>query len=166
MLTKYLRGYTHFMTQEKKQDQTEPPPAFECQMCGHCCLGEGGIVMTAKDQERLAAHLGLTVEELLERHAQRQDGKVSLKSREDGYCVFFDQGCSVHVAKPDVCRAWPFFKGNLVDELSWGMAQDYCPGINKEAGHAEFVRQGREYLGREGLTRGDGRDEPEALRKT
>ncbi len=40
--------------------------AFECRMCGHCCHGKGGIVMTEKDQTRLAGHLDISVSELVE----------------------------------------------------------------------------------------------------
>ncbi|MBG0777622.1 MAG: YkgJ family cysteine cluster protein [Desulfovibrionaceae bacterium] len=120
-------------------------------MCGHCCLGEGGIVMSPLDRARLAAHLGLAPEDFLARYARRSDGKTYLRTGEDGYCVFFREGCSVHRAKPDICRAWPFFRGNLVDEASWEMAQDFCPGINPAAGHAEFVRQGLACLRAEGV---------------
>ena len=85
-------------------------------------------------------------DEFLTRHAEEKSGKRRLRSRADNYCVFFDQGCSVHEAKPDVCRAWPFFKGNLEDAVSWKLAQDYCPGINAEASFAEFVEEGRRCL--------------------
>ncbi len=121
---------------------------FECRMCGHCCRGEGGIVMAAKDRARLAEHLGLSEAEMVARHAETVDGKVRLRSGDDGYCVFYTDGagCTVHPGRPDICRAWPFFRGNLVDELSWEMIQDDCPGVLAEAGHAEFRRQGLEYV--------------------
>jgi Fe-S-cluster containining protein len=137
--------------------------AFECRMCGHCCQGEGGIVMTDKDRARLAAHLGLDEAEMVRRYARERGGKLHLTCGDDGYCVFFDQGCGVHPGRPDICRAWPYFRGNLVDETSWRMVQEYCPGINPEAGHAEFVRQGRRYLRDEGLVRYDPDTSPNAL---
>ncbi len=52
----------------------------------------------------------------------------------------------MHPAKPTICRAWPFFRGNMVDATSWRMAQDACPGINPGPGHAGFVAQGETYL--------------------
>lgn len=123
--------------------------AFECRMCGHCCEGSGGIILTAKDQTRLAAYLEIRVEDLLNRYAEVQDGgKYGIITGDDNYCVFFRQGkgCTVHPGRPDVCRAWPFFRGNLVDAVAWEMVQEDCPGINADVPHAEFARQGREYL--------------------
>ncbi|HAS90654.1 MAG TPA: YkgJ family cysteine cluster protein [Desulfovibrio sp.] len=137
--------------------------AFECRMCGHCCQGEGGIIMTAKDRNRLADHLGISEQELIEKHSETVNGKIRLQSREDGYCVFFDEGCGVHPGRPDICRAWPFFRGNLIDEMSWEMIQEYCPGVNKEAGHAKFVEEGKEYIRAEGLRQHDPDVAPNAL---
>ena len=126
-------------------------PAFECHQCGECCRGEGGIILGPVDQKRLAAHFGLSVEEFLARYAEQRNGKHCLRTKEDGFCVFFGENCEVHAVKPNVCRAWPFFRGNIVDEVSWAMAQDFCPGISAQAGHEAFAREGREYLKRHGL---------------
>ncbi len=137
--------------------------AFECRMCGHCCHGEGGIIMSEKDRERLAEHLGISVQALIEEYSEERNGKLSLRTGDDGYCVFFREGCGVHPGRPDICRAWPFFRGNLIDAMSWEMIQEYCPGIAPEAGHAEFVRQGKQYLREENLLRYDPEIDPNAL---
>ena len=131
------------------------PDVFTCQRCGHCCQGEGGIVLSRRDRERLAGHLGMPVEELLRRCAYEKDGKHFLKSGPDGYCMFYDQGCGVHPGRPDVCRAWPFFRGNLLDELSFAMAREDCPGISPDAAHAEFRRHGLNLLREQGLCDND-----------
>lgn len=138
---------------------------FDCRMCGHCCQGQGGIVASAGERERLARHLNLSVEEFCDLYTQAQGKKLVLRSSEDGYCVFFDPetACTVHPAKPDVCRAWPFFRGNLVDAVSWELAQNYCPGIKAESGHAEFARQGTQYLCQNGLVKTGREDEATAL---
>lgn len=127
--------------------------AFVCQMCGSCCHGEGGIVVDGDDLVRLAAHLGIAPARCAELYTRAKGEKRVLTSSAEGACVFFreGQGCSVHVAKPSICRAWPFFRGNLLDPLSWELAQEACPGINAEAGHPEFVRQGWTYLQQNGL---------------
>jgi len=138
---------------------------FDCRMCGHCCQGRGGIVASASERERLAAYLDLSEAELRRRFMEPQGRKLVLRCGDDGFCVFFDQdlACTVHPAKPDVCRAWPFFRGNLTDVVSWKLAQDYCPGINPDCGHAEFARQGRAYLHDNALTKNGRPDEAAAL---
>ena len=137
--------------------------AFDCQMCGHCCHGEGGIVMTGKDQKRLAEFLEISVEELIEKYTEERGGKLHLVTGDDGFCFFFKEGCGVHPGRPDICRAWPFFRGNLIDEMSWEMIQEYCPGVNPKAGHKEFVKQGKQYLRDEDLLRYDPDSSPNAL---
>jgi len=141
-------------------------PVFDCRMCGHCCQGQGGIVASAPERDRLAAYLHISVEEFCARYTEAQGKKLVLRCGEDGFCVFFDPktACTVHPAKPDVCRAWPFFRGNLVDEVSWELAQDSCPGIRAESGHAEFARQGIAYVNDNGLAKTGREDEANALR--
>lgn len=137
--------------------------AFTCRRCGHCCLGVGGIVLSDADIARLAEHLHLDRTSLLAQYAEWVGGKYRLITGTDTYCIFYDQGCSMHPARPDVCRAWPFFKGNIIDAGSHAMAAEDCPGINPKASHAEFARQGRAYLESHGLHRKRGEDVPEAL---
>lgn len=142
-----------------------PERSFTCQRCGHCCQGEGGIIMTAHDRERLALHLSLDVAHMLADFAESVDGKVRLRTAADGFCVFFKQGagCGVHQGRPDICRAWPYFRGNLVDASSWEMIQSDCPGVNVEAGHALFVSEGVAYLCEHGLVHEPGGESPHAL---
>lgn len=139
--------------------------AFDCKRCGHCCHGEGGIVMTPADRERLAAHLGLGVDEMVARYAETAGSKIRLRARGDGYCVFFEQGrgCGVHPGRPDICRAWPYFRGNLVDESSWEMIQTDCPGVDGDAGHEAFVQEGVDYLHANNLVQEPGPETPHAL---
>ena len=139
--------------------------AFDCTRCGHCCEGTGGIVLTAKDRVRLAAHLGLAVADMLAEFAERAEKKLRLRAGADGFCVFFrqGQGCGVHPGRPDICRAWPYFRGNLVDAMSWEMIQADCPGVVAASGHAVFVREGVDYLRTHGLIHKPGPETPRAL---
>ncbi|WP_027368132.1 YkgJ family cysteine cluster protein [Desulfocurvibacter africanus] len=140
--------------------------AFECRRCGHCCEGQGGIILTEQDVERLRTHLGLAREEFLTMAVEFKSDRNRLRTGPDGYCIYYRQdlhGCGIHPARPDICRAWPFFRGNLLDRLSWEMVQDYCPGVNPTVSHAEFVRQGQAYLRNCGLV-AVGEDAPAALR--
>ena len=126
----------------------ESSSVFACRMCGKCCEGRGGIVVGPRDLPRLCAHFNLPAEEVLARYTENLGGKPTLKCGEDGFCLFFraGKGCSIHPARPAVCRAWPFFRGNLVDEVSFAMAGEDCPGIAKQTTHAEFAREGYRYL--------------------
>lgn len=119
-------------------------PVFECKRCGSCCQGRGGIVVSRKDLARLAAHLGMSEEETAQEYGEVSNGKLKIRSGADGWCCFFQPGigCSVHEGKPDICRAWPFFRGNLVDEISFAMAKEYCPGIGQDVDFAVFRAEG------------------------
>ncbi|NCC25290.1 MAG: YkgJ family cysteine cluster protein [Deltaproteobacteria bacterium] len=136
---------------------------FVCQRCGACCLGQGGIVVGLAEQERICAFLGLSLVEFLETYAVERRGKVEIAVNDMNQCVFFGpSGCLIHPAKPDVCRAWPFFRGNLMDRDSWKMAQDACPGLIRTASFKEFSRLGLRYLQCRKLVH-VGRDEANAL---
>ncbi len=136
---------------------------FSCQQCGQCCFGAGGIVLSEHDSQRLASFLNLDLQRFLDRFAEFVAGKFRLQVGADNYCVFFQNGCSVHEAKPDVCRAWPFFRGNLQDPDSLEMAKEYCPGIHKDADFAAFAAEGKSFLRREGLVRHDTQADARAL---
>lgn len=70
-------------------------------------------------------------EAVADSYCERIGGKLKIRCGEDGYCVFFRQGsgCGVHEGKPSICRAWPFFRGNIEDPASLAMAKEFCPGI-------------------------------------
>jgi Fe-S-cluster containining protein len=123
-------------------------------MCGQCCQGKGGIVATLEEQQAMAGFLGLDLPEFQDRYIRRSGEKYFVQTSEDEMCLFFvpDKGCLVHPVKPRTCRAWPFFRGNLMDESSFEMAREYCPGINKKVSFAQFVRQGLLYLEMQNLS--------------
>ena len=139
--------------------------AFTCRMCGECCRGEGGIVVGPRDLPRLCGHLRMEAERFIAHYCYQHDGKIKIRTGPGNCCVFFlpGSGCSVHKAKPDICRAWPFFRGNMVDEDSLAMAKEFCPGINSVIGHAAFVRAGLCYLEQHQLRASDPEHEANAL---
>ena len=134
-------------------------------MCGACCQGEGGIVVGPRDLPRLCVHLHMAAESFIALYGYRQNGKIKIRTGPDKCCVFFlpGTGCSVHAAKPDACRAWPFFRGNMVDEGSLAMAKSFCPGINSVIEHDAFVRAGLRYLKKHRLQASDPEHEANAL---
>lgn len=147
------------MTKDEKKTQ-EP---FDCQRCGHCCEGRGGIILQDADLQRLARCFNMDEDAFCAAYVEQCNGKRTLRVGEDERCVFYRGGCAVHVFKPAVCRAWPFFRGNLVDPISWEMASEDCPGIMLAAGHEAFVREGLAWLKAEGLCCADDPQSPNAL---
>ena len=141
------------------------PGGFTCRLCGRCCRGRGGIVVSGADLLRLCRHLAVSAAEFESAWGFRRGSKLFLRSEKKGDCVFFlkGKGCSVHTVKPAVCRAWPYFRGNLLDGGSLKLAKEYCPGIPRAQTHEDFVREGLAYLLRERLAGDAGADEACAL---
>ena len=139
--------------------------SFDCLRCGHCCQGRGGIVVSDGDLRRLCEFMRTTAEDFERTWGERRGGKLHIRAGQDATCVFFKQGvgCAVHEAKPDICRAWPYFRGNLVDAGSLELSKDFCPGIPSSLSHADFVRQGLAWLIGEKLAGAAGPDEANAL---
>lgn len=148
-------------------DQSDGPARgpFACRRCGQCCRGEGGIVVSNKDLDRLCRYLGMGAAVFETRYGRRSFGKLKVRIGADENCIFFreGEGCTVHPARPDICRAWPYFRGNLVDEQSHALAAQYCPGLDKQQPHEEFLQEGLRYLQSEGLCGRNGPDEAAAL---
>lgn len=84
-----------------------------CHRCGVCCERWQPLVSGA-EIERLAAFLGVGEAFLLERFTESYplDDAVRLIRRQGGVCTFlrYDpdgrSSCSVHPARPEVCRSW------------------------------------------------------------
>lgn len=128
------------------------PEKFACDCCGDCCHGTGGIVLRDTDAARLAVFLRISVAGFFERYAEEVRGKRRLRTGASGACIFAAEDlCGVHEARPDICRAWPFFRGNLVDAVSFSMAAEGCAGLRGIVSHADFVRAGARYLLENGI---------------
>ena len=139
--------------------------AFDCRMCGHCCEGKGGIIVSTSDLQRLCDFLRMPADAVIAAYGEQAGDKLKIRCGEDGYCIFFRQGkgCIVHEGKPSICKAWPFFRGNIEDPESLALAKDFCPGINPDISHEDFAREGMAYLEKERLLASDTRTEANAL---
>ena len=139
--------------------------AFDCRMCGHCCEGKGGIVVSPSDLQRLCDFLRMPADAVIAAYGEQAGGKLKIRCGEDGYCIFFRQGkgCIVHEGKPSICKDWPFFRGKIEYPESLALAKDFCPGINPDISHEDFAREGMAYLENERLLASDTRTEANAL---
>jgi len=142
--------------------------AFDCKQCGLCCLGKGGIALTPHDIDRLALALHITKETFLERYTEMRQEKPSIITNAKNACIFFteEEQCLVHEDKPDVCRAWPFFAGNMCDTTSLAMAKEFCPGIDPAITHEAFIEAGNRTLHAKHITRSTNATHPNALKPT
>ena len=95
--------------------------AFSCKMCGHCCKGKGGIVVSPSDLKRLCATLRMEEEEVIRQFGEYVGTKLKIRVGEDGYCIFFREGKGCIVQKVE---------GNIEIFLCFpcrGIVQDCLP---------------------------------------
>lgn len=116
-------------------------PVFQCQQCGDCCAGRGGIFVRPEEIRALAAFLDLDEEEFRARYLEPSPLGTRLAVA-NGVCVFMENNrCRVHPVKPFICKQWPFLPALLQDAEEFEAAKGACPGINPECSHEEFVAE-------------------------
>ena len=122
---------------------TEPPwfqdgLRFECTQCGKCCTGEPGFVWVNDEEiEKLAKFRGDVRHEFAALYTKTSRGKVTLREKANGDCVFFhaERGCTVYPVRPRQCRTWPFWESNLESPEAWDRTEGDCPG----SGHGPLI---------------------------
>src|SRR5438067_2840062 len=76
---------------------------FTCTQCGNCCTGGPGFVWISLEEiVRLAEHLKLTPDMVVEKYCRKIDGRFSLKERrtpEGNYDCIFLKEVEVSVAQ-------------------------------------------------------------------
>lgn len=86
------------------------PFSYRCHGCSRCCR-EFRIQVNPYEIFRLARHLHLSTTEFIAHHLENGPW---LRHKDDGTCVHLGTGgCSVHPARPLVCRLYPL--GRHVD---------------------------------------------------
>jgi uncharacterized protein len=118
---------------------------FECQVCGTCCQGEGGIYLHPEEEMRIAEFLNLSVQDFLARFCLKKNGRTYIHVREtDGYCHFAVEGrCTIHPVKPSPCRQWPFFGPMLSDQPNWEVARNSCPALAPYRSLLDYLEENR-----------------------
>ncbi len=118
---------------------------FECTRCGHCCCRFPGYVwVTAEEVEKIAAHLGMTVETFGKKYLRRVGMRLSLREDVRKRCVLLgeDNLCTVYPVRPSQCRSFPFWTSALRSEKTWNELKRFCPGV--DAGPLHKVDEIRE----------------------
>lgn len=149
--------------------------AFRCSACSHCCHHK--VIQTNPYEiAQLAALKGVSAREFRERWTEGGAGTALARTEAD-VCVFLgERGCTVHPARPLVCRLYPLGRrragdgtehwermephplsggsfggdGTIADYLA---AQGAQPFIDAADAYAEWVNVAREVIGR--LPEGD-----------
>jgi hypothetical protein len=130
---------------KRKSDQI-----FECRMCGDCCKGYGGTYLRETDVAAIAAYLGIDVAEFKSAYCESSGSKTILAQQPNGYCVFWNNLCTIHPVKPRMCRQWPYIKSVLIDVENWYAMGTMCPGIRQDVSPQEIRRTVARMLEKEG----------------
>lgn len=81
----------------------------------------------------IANHLHISVDEFKKGYCAPSGKRYVLAQRPDGFCIFFDQNCSIHEIKPRMCQQWPFIDSLLKDIGNWRIMSSVCPGVRADA---------------------------------
>lgn len=111
---------------------------FGCRRCGNCCVGKGSVVVVNdREVEALARAREMTAAAFRAAHTRDSFGDTVLIDREDGSCEWLDRAadgttsCRVQSAKPDQCRAYPFWPRVLRSPETWSDEGAKCRGIGE-----------------------------------
>jgi hypothetical protein len=77
-------------------DAVTPRDLFACQNCGQCCKGYGGTYITESEIDHVGRYLGLDRKRFMRCYCQISGGKPLVAQTENGYCIFWDQLCTIH----------------------------------------------------------------------
>ncbi len=118
----------------------KPSDIFNCRQCGKCCLGYGGTYISDNDILRIAKFLNITENIFKENYCCKSGQKFVLGQKKNGYCILWDQVCTIHSVKPEMCRAWPFINALKADISNWKIMGTACPGIQTDIPE-EMIKQ-------------------------
>lgn len=117
---------------------------FQCEKCGECCKGYGGTFLSEREIKRISRYLNIDSASFLRDYCQWSGTQPLIKSSDSGYCVFWDEVCTIHQVKPRMCKIWPFIDSLLIDPTNWDIICSMCPGARTNVNSkdlAECVRQ-------------------------
>lgn len=120
---------------------------FGCSRCGRCCTIPGNVWVDEEEIARLAARLGLALDEFGRRYLRRVGSRLSLVEKGRHECVFWspEAGCTVYRDRPRQCRTFPFWPENVATPDDWEAVVEDCPGAGEGRlyPHTEIVALGK-----------------------
>ncbi|RJP83350.1 MAG: YkgJ family cysteine cluster protein [Desulfobacteraceae bacterium] len=105
---------------------------FQCKKCGDCCKGYGGTYLTPDDVEAISRFIHTSPDTFIEEYCQISGKRPVIRQNKKGYCIFWDEICTIHPVKPKMCREWPFIRPVLADIRNWEIMAGSCPGIHTD----------------------------------
>ena len=115
-------------------------------MCGDCCKGFGGTFVTKHDIDTISRSLDIDRTRFIKDYCQWSGKRPVIRTGPTGYCVFWDQVCTIHEVKPRMCKRWPFIESVIVDPSNWTAMHSMCPGIRTDVDEQELVACVRQEL--------------------
>ena len=115
-----------------QSEQTKPSDLFQCQQCGDCCKGYGGTFVTDPEIEAIAEFIKTDPATFKEKYCKLSGSKPLISQAESGYCIFWNDICTIHPVKPRMCRTWPFIESVVTDTANWYAMATTCPGMKKD----------------------------------
>ena len=118
---------------------TKSSDYFQCQKCGECCKGYGGVFVSGREIERISQHLQIDLDDFVRNYCQWSGNRPLIKTSDSGYCIFWDEVCTIHQVKPRMCKIWPFIESMLADPMNWAIIKSVCPGVRASIGPHELT---------------------------
>mmetsp|Transcript_796 Transcript_796/g.596 ORF Transcript_796/g.596 Transcript_796/m.596 type:complete len:131 (-) Transcript_796:993-1385(-) len=105
---------------------------FTCKRCGNCCKGYGGTYVTDNDIAAIANFIQTDIKKFIKKFCQISGKRHILGQKKGGFCIFWNNLCTIHPVKPKMCRDWPFIESVVNFPENWHIIADSCPEINNE----------------------------------
>jgi Fe-S-cluster containining protein len=86
------------------------PIFYSCDRCTACCRWPGQVRITSEEIARLAAFLGQTEFDFIQKYTRLSPDRqgLALQDKPGGECVFLEgNDCVVNAVKPQQCRNFP-----------------------------------------------------------
>jgi Fe-S-cluster containining protein len=97
------------MTATSSLDSTQP--RYQCVRCGNCCRWPGDVSITPAEAPVIAAFLGLTEADFIEKFTRLNSKRsgLSIIDKPNGECVFLEgiNTCRIQPVKPHQCSGFP-----------------------------------------------------------